>query len=129
MNKRITKREQGLLKGSLRRVFARSDLHRQVLDAAEVIHSDPKRPRVKRWCLCAVCLKPEARSYCAVDHFYPIVAIDSTFESQGLDKTADNLWCDINQLQCICPTCHDEKTKAENRLRRENKKCLTKISS
>lgn len=122
-NPRITPKERGLLKGAIRRVFSRSDLRRKVIEDALIEgHADPSRPRVKRWCQCAVCGKPEAKSYVAVDHVQPVIPIDSSFEELGLDATADRTWCDPKNLQAICPACHDIKTQSEGALRRKQKK-------
>lgn len=121
VNPRITKREQGLLKGALRRVFSRSELRRQVIEAALVEHSDPSRPRVKKWCTCAICGKPEAKSYCVADHISPVVPVHTTFEQMSLDEVVNRLWCDINNLQCVDERCHNEKTKEERKARKKKK--------
>lgn len=123
-NPRITKKERGLIKGALRRVFSRSDLRNAVITASLVEHSDPERPRVKNWCRCNVCKKPEARSYMAVDHLSPLIPIDSSFENMSLDVFIDRLWCDISNLQAICVDCHDKKSKIEAKERR----CLKKAA-
>lgn len=119
-NPRITKKDRGLIKGAIRRVFSRSTLRNQVIAEALVVHSDPERPRVKNWCLCNVCKKPEAKSYMAVDHLSPVIPVDRSFEEMALDEVVDRLWCAKENLQAICPTCHDEKTKQERKQR--NKK-------
>lgn len=122
MNPRITPRERGLLKGAIRRVFARSDLRRKVIEGAIIEHSDPSRKRVKTWVKCAVCSKPEAKSNVVVDHLIPVIAVNSSFEEQGADVTIDRTWSEESNLQPICPECHDIKTKAERKLRSQNKK-------
>lgn len=122
MNPRITPRERGLLKGSIRRVFARSDLRRAVLEAAAVDHSDPAHPRVKKWSRCAVCKKPYPRYKTVVDHRVPVIALDSSFEEQGLDKTVDRTWCDPTNLDAICEPCHKAKSKGESDVRKQNKR-------
>lgn len=121
-NPRITKRERGLLKGSIRRVFSRSELRREVIEASRIPHSDATRPRVKKWCICAVCDKPEAYSYMAADHIEPVIPVDSSFEEMGLDLTVDRLWCHPSNLQAICEECHSIKSKVEMKQRRLNKK-------
>lgn len=121
MNSRVTPKERGLLKGAVRRVFSRSELRRKIIEASEVKHSDPSRPRVKKWCLCAACNKPEAKSYCVADHIEPVIPIDSSFEEMGLDLTVDRMWCKEDNLQTICPSCHDEKTKIERKQRKAMK--------
>lgn len=119
MNDRITPKDRNTIKGNLRRAFARSELHKAVLNEAVVQWSDPARPRVKTWCQCNVCKRPEARSYCVVDHVLPVIPVDSSFEALGADATIERLWCDKANLQCICPECHDIKTKAEKAERKK----------
>lgn len=121
-NGRITKKERGLLRAALRRVFARSDLRTSVLDEAEVLHSDPARPRVRRWCVCAICLKPEARSYVVVDHIRPVCPVTRREDEMELEETLQALWCDRKNLQCLDTTCHNRKSAEENKLRRINAK-------
>lgn len=121
-NKRITPRERGLLKGAIRRVFSRSELRKSVLEAAIVPHSDPSRPRVKRWCKCAICGEPEAISNCQVDHILPIVGVHLTLVDLSWDAVINNTWCVKNNLQVCDKRCHSLKTKAENNLRRIRKK-------
>ena len=119
-NPRITKRDRGLIKGALRRVFSRSELRNKVITASLVEHSDPSRPRVKKWGLCAGCNKPEARSYLIVDHISPLIPIGSSFEEMSLDVVVDRLWCVENNLQVLCISCHDEKNKQERKARKKN---------
>ena len=121
-NPRISKREDGLIKGALRRVFSRSDLRRKVVDAASVKHSDPKRPRVKSWCKCNICNKPEAKSYVVVDHIDPLIPLHLSFEDMSLDEVINRLWCPESNLQVLCEECHKLKTKEERKLRKKEKK-------
>lgn len=129
MNPRITPRERGLIKGALRRSFARSDLRRKVLEASVISHIDPTRPRVKTWVKCATCGKPEAKSYCVIDHVEPVIPVDSSFEEMSLDDVVDRMWCDPTNLLPICEACHIIKTKSENRQRREYKNAKSKSKS
>lgn len=123
---RVPKKERALIKGALRRIFARSEVHKEVMQAAAVKHSDPKRPRVLNWVLCAVCKKPEARSYVVVDHLVPVVPADMTWDevvlSVGFDGAIARIWCDKSNLQAICPSCHETKTKAEKEAKKLAKK-------
>lgn len=121
-NPRITKKEHGLLKGAVRRVFSRSELRRKVMDAAEVKHSDPKHPRVTKWVICAVCNKPTPKYKAACDHVLPVIPVDTAFEDMLIDTVVDRLWCEEHNLQAICKDCHDVKTKAERKERTANKK-------
>lgn len=122
LNSKITAKERGLIKGALRRIFSRSDLRRSILEARIVPHSDPKRGRVKTWCQCAKCQKLDAKSNFAVDHIEPLIPLDSSLENMSWDSLIDRLWCDPSNLQLLCDECHDAKSKAENKQRREFKK-------
>lgn len=62
----------------------------------------------------------------AVDHIDPLVPVDTTYDDLclkiGLDGVVDRLWCEENNLQSICPECHDEKTAIEKDARKAYKK-------
>ncbi len=121
-NLRITPKDRNAIKGALRRAFSRSALRQSVLIDAIVEHGDPERPRVKVWCKCAACGKPEAKSYMIVDHILPVIPLDTTMEEMSLDDVVNNLWCDRNNLQVLDQLCHDVKTKEEKQLRKQYKK-------
>lgn len=121
MNERITPKDRNAIKGALRRVFSRSDLHRKVIEASIIKHSDPSRPRVKSWCKCNVCKKPEAKSYVVVDHIDPLIPVNQAFADMSLDVVVDRLWCEENNLQAICPACHDGKSASERKERKLNR--------
>lgn len=119
----MTKREQGLVKGSLRRVFSRSDLRRKIVNlSVRPEHFDDTRKRVKTWCACPVCHKFIAKSYMVVDHIEPVIGINETLDSLDLNTVVDRLWCEENNLLAICKDCHKIKTKQENKARRLAKK-------
>lgn len=122
MNDRITPKDRNAIKGALRRAFSRSELHRRVIEASVVVHSDPTRPRVKTWCLCNVCKKPDAKSYMAVDHIDPLIPVDQAFADMSLDTVIDRLWCEQINLQVICQLCHDIKTAREKEERKQSKR-------
>lgn len=128
MNPRLTAKDRGLIKGAINRAFARSELHKQVLQAASIHHIDEDRPRVKNWVKCAVCKRPEAKSYMAVDHIIPKIPLDSALDRMSWDELIDRTWCELSNLQAICPTCHDAKTKAETQIRKINKKHLKLVA-
>lgn len=122
MNPRISSKERGLIKGALRRVFSRSELRRMAMDRQAIEHSDPKRPRVKKWVWCAGCGEVVPRWTTAVDHIEPIIPTTSALEFMSWDSVVNNIWCEVKKLQVLCDMCHNAKTKAENALRRLNKK-------
>lgn len=122
-NPRVTKREWGLIKGALRRVFSRSELRNSVItDSIDHKHKDASRLRVKTWCTCTVCGSKDAKSNMAVDHLIPVIPVNSSFEEMSLDELVDRLWCEKNNLQTICDSCHTKKTKQEAKERSLNKK-------
>lgn len=121
MNPRITNKERNLIKGALRRAFSRSDLRKAVVAACIIEHSDPSRPRVKTWARCQKCAKPEAKSYMEVDHINPVIPVTSSLAEMSIEELVDRLWCDPANLQCLCVTCHDEKTALEASLRKKTK--------
>ena len=119
----LTAQERSLIKGALRRVFARSDLRRQAI-AKSVLpkHVDASRPRVKTWCYCPECKQPTPKSYKEVDHLKPVIGIKETLEGLSWDLIISRIWCDASNLKAICKVCHKVKTLAENKARRAWKK-------
>lgn len=121
-NPRMTKKEQNLVKGSIRRVFSRSELRRKTVELTVVEHKDPSRKRVKTWCKCPICKEFTPKSYMQVDHINPIIGINETLDSITWDTLVDRLWCEETNLLAICKDCHEKKTKEENKQRRKAKK-------
>lgn len=122
-NPRITKKEQGLLKGAVRRVFSRSDLRKQALEKVLLKqYYDPTRPRVKKWGTCELCLKIIPAYQLEIDHILPIVPVNTAFEDMTMDDIVNNLWCDVKNLQAACETCHKIKSGQERKLRLQYKK-------
>jgi 5-methylcytosine-specific restriction endonuclease McrA len=122
--KNCTPKDRNAIKGSLRRAFSRSKLHHSIIEAARVEHTDPNRPRVKNWVLCNICKEPEAKSYMTVDHIDPVIPYTTTFEELGADETIDRIWCDANNLQAVCPDCHDAKTLVEKAIKKQYRDSL-----
>lgn len=129
-NPRLTKKERNLIKGAVRRVFGRSDLRRKILEDGIIKgHIDLKRKAVKFWVKCEACGELEAKSNIQIDHLVPVVPTDSSFEDMSLDELVDRMWCVESNLKRTCKPCHVKKTLLENKLRRENKKKLAKITT
>lgn len=123
MKKPISAKERGLVKGALRRVFSRSELRREVMAKAVLKGvTDPARPRVTKWAMCEICRKIEAAYKLQVDHLVPVIPINSSLEDMTWDTIMERLWCEPENLQVVCLSCHKEKSKAENKERRELKK-------
>lgn len=92
------------------------------MDAAEIEHSDPKHPRVKKWVRCKHCKLPTPKYKAQVDHEHPIVPITSSLEDMTWDEVVNRTWCNPQNLQVMCKDCHKGKTLEENRFRRAYKK-------
>lgn len=121
-NPRITPKDRNAIKGGLRRAFARSELHHKIIQDSIIDHVDLNRPRVKVWCRCNACKGPEAKSYMVVDHILPLIPTSTSFADMLLDEVMNRLWCEVTNLQTICPGCHEAKTKLEKEERKLNKR-------
>lgn len=121
-NPRISHKERGLIKGALRRVFSRSDLRKEALEATRIKHEDHERKRVTKWSACAQCKTPTPTYKIDIDHKIPVQPLGTTIDEMGADELITNIWCPLEQLQGLCETCHDAKSKEENATRREIKK-------
>lgn len=125
MNDRITKKERGLIKGALNRVFSRSELRNKVKNAGIIEHYDPKRPRVTKWVRCASCKEPLAGYQADIDHIQPKIPVYASFDDMSIDVYLDKLWCAESNLQILCFSCHKTKSRLETkeraRLKREKK--------
>lgn len=60
---------------------------------------------------CAKCRKHHPSADVQVDHINPIV--DPEIGHESWDKVVYNMYCDSNNLQVLCKTCHAKKTKEE----------------
>lgn len=121
-NERITDKEWNLIKGGMRRVFCRAEIRKLVLNRAEVVHSDPSRPRVKKWCRCAGCKTIVPKYTCDVDHIEPVIPIGRHMKDMEIGEVVDRIWCVESNLQVLCEVCHNEKSKKERKERSEAKK-------
>lgn len=124
---RITQKERALIKGALRRIFSRSELRRSILDRAAIEgYLDVLRPRVTRWCRCESCNSPTPRYLMEVDHISPVQPPGVKLEDLSIDELVNRIWCEVVNLQAICPPCHKRKTSLELkeriRKRKEGKK-------
>jgi 5-methylcytosine-specific restriction endonuclease McrA len=55
-----------------------------------------------------------------VDHIEPIVNPETGFTSW--DAVIERMFCEADNLQLLCKTCHDEKTKQERATAAEARK-------
>ncbi len=119
MNPKLTAKDRGLIKGAIRRAFARSDLHKEVKLRNLIEHYDPRHPRCKNWGWCNVCGVVTPQWKLEVDHIDPVVPLDSSFAEMSLDLMVERTWCTIEGLQVICDPCHDSKTALEKARKKE----------
>lgn len=118
----FTPKDKALLKGCFRRVFSRSELRKQALESTRIKHSDIDRPRVTKWSWCTECGLVEPSYKMEVDHYEPLVPLDKTLEDLSMDELVKRMWCELDNLRPMCKDCHKEKSKTENKIRREFKK-------
>jgi len=116
--------QNSVIRGALRRAFARSPLVQEIMAASrrEVPRyrkdgSLAKKPAVQRQC--EVCGAWVGSTKIVVDHREPVVSVDDGFNDWN--EFIARLWCDKANLQRICDPCHDKKTGAE-RIARLTKK-------
>ena len=123
MNKPPSAKERGLLKGAIRRVFSRSELRNKALAKHDIKHQDPLRPRVTKWSFCGECGVIEPKYLMQVDHTIPVIRVGETLEDLSWTEfIEERIWCDIDNLVPLCQTCHKQKSKLENQVRRALKK-------
>lgn len=117
-NPRITPKERGLLKGAIRRAFARSELRERVGKKNRISHHDPDRPRIKNWSFCDGCGQVVPDYSTAVDHIDPVIPLNSSFEEMEVGDVVDRTWCEESNLQVLCEPCHYFKTACERKERK-----------
>lgn len=122
-NPRITRKELGLIKGALRRVFSRSELRRKVLESYTIPHVDETRPRVGKWGYCTRCGEVTPRYLLEIDHVSPLIGVTESLDDLSWDAVVDRLWCEESNLKPCCKPCHKQKSKIENKERRKYRKC------
>jgi len=65
--------------------------------------------------LCVECNRWFPEKKINIDHICPAGSLNS---AQDLPGFVERLFCEVDNLQCLCTTCHDEKTKKEKNVRR-----------
>lgn len=120
------------IRSALRRAFSRSPVVWEVLKEGRRYYAkyNKDKTRAKKDGVethCQVCNQwTRAPMKVAVDHKDPVVPVET--DQGGMDDLnvfVARLWCDKSNLQRICKTCHDEKTKAEREARKAYKLKLT----
>lgn len=108
------------IRGALRRCFSRSPIVREVLQ--KVRREVPKYRKDGSRALkdsvqylCNVCHKYVGSTHISVDHIEPVIP-ESGFTNW--EDFVNRLFCGQENLQTICDSCHDAKSKSENARRR-----------
>lgn len=122
--------QNSVIRGAIRRTFARSPLVIEVMNEGKrkVPHynKDGSRAKVDRVEIhCQVCDTWGPRKGCAIDHKEPVISVEYGFIDWN--EFVDRLYCDKSNLQRICKTCHDAKT-AKERFERTYKKELAQLN-
>jgi 5-methylcytosine-specific restriction endonuclease McrA len=81
----------------------------QAKQKAKRIYNGPNK-RQKFEYLCAVCNKYHPEKKINVDHICPAGSLNC---AQDLPGFVERLFCEQDNLQVLCETCHDKKTKLE----------------
>ena len=102
-------------------MFSRSELRKSIIENSVIEHSDPERPRVKKWSFCPHCRKPCPKYLMECDHILPIIPIGMKLEHLTWDELIDRVWCDAANLQAVCKECHKRKSSDEQKQRRIKK--------
>jgi 5-methylcytosine-specific restriction endonuclease McrA len=121
-NPRLTPKDVGLIKGYIRKTFARSDLHKDVLaKVRQTGYVDLKRPRVTKWGYCETCGVVTPEYQLQVDHIDPVIPVTMQTVEVPVVEIVNRTWCLASNLKAICKECHIKKSTAENQLRREHR--------
>lgn len=75
--------------------------------------------RMKWMYKCNICCDFFPEKMISIDHIKPVGTLKS---ASDLPQFVENLFCEIDNLQCICDLCHDAKTKLDNIKIKENGK-------
>jgi 5-methylcytosine-specific restriction endonuclease McrA len=78
-----------------------------------------KTGRMAQHYFCAMCENEFTSKDMEVDHIKPVVSPTKGFVSW--DSFIENLFCEADNLQAICKSCHKEKSKKETQKRNANR--------
>lgn len=79
-------------------------------------------PRGGRRFICNKCSNIFDENSIKIDHIIPIVPLDSSAAEMGLEMFYNRCRCSADNLQVLCKTCHDLKSKQENEERKKFRK-------
>jgi hypothetical protein len=112
---------------SLKRVFSRSPIvieklkeNRRERPWFKKDGTQAKKPRVEY--ICENCKKWYMGKDIQVDHKEPVVPVNIPVKHICMNRLIERLFCDIDNLQVLCKSCHKIKSDEENITRRSWKK-------
>lgn len=116
MKKKPKYNENAIIRGALRRQFARSPIVREVIGKVrrEVPKFNKDGSRAKKDAVqyqCGACGEWTKSTAISVDHISPVVSVEDGFTDWN--NFIARLFCGPDNLQVICDTCHNKKTNAE----------------
>jgi ribosomal protein L44E len=79
---------------------------------------NPKTKRLAQFYLCAACATEHTSTGVAVDHVEPVVGPEGF---TTWDNYIERMFCEANNLQVLCDSCHHLKTQEEKQLRANKK--------
>ncbi len=79
-----------------------------------------KTKRMSKHYRCAACKKVYPGKEVNIDHKIPVVSPTEGFTSW--DEYIERLYCEKENLQCLCTTCHDKKSLKEKTQRVSSRK-------
>ena len=103
------------IRGALRKAATRYPVKHQVLDGVKTFVQG-KRHRFEY--PCTACKKMFKRADVEVDHIKPAGSLK---DYDDLPEFTRTLFCEADNLQVLCKTCHKEKTAAERKAAKEGK--------
>lgn len=104
-----------VLRGGYRRWPPKHEVLKEALVGKEV---NQRTKRMSNHYKCNKCKKVFPTKEVQVDHIEPIV--NPTVGFVSWDDFINNLYCEVDNLQVLCVTCHKKKTEKENKKRKKN---------
>lgn len=99
------------IRSALRRAWTRYPVRYQAMDAAKTPYKG-KDKRTKWLYECASCHSLFKSTEVQVDHINPAGTLTKYSDLPGFVK---RLFCEADNLQVLCKSCHDVKTKEERK--------------
>lgn len=103
-------------KGPNRNTFAKGAMRRASLMWPPISECRKRARKERGKYECASCKGLFGTKEVQVDHIHPVIDIIKGWE--GWDVYIERLFCDVENLACLCKNCHEVKTAAEVHMRK-----------